>query len=100
MTTIPKDPQGSPRVVLEDECKPGRFQAPVVTLSRHPAMAWDEKNRDEWAKRYLEPLGTYLPHLPIAGGHGLPDVTGFIGCDSCAALGHVKTVSYCACGLL
>ena len=56
MTTMPKDPQGSPRVVLEDECKPWRFQAPVVTLSRHPAMAWDEKNRDDWAKRYLEPL--------------------------------------------
>ena len=23
-------------------------------------MAWDEKNRDEWAKRYLEQLGRPL----------------------------------------
>ena len=25
-------------------------------LAACAAMAWDEKNRDEWAKRYLEPL--------------------------------------------
>ena len=28
-----------------------------VWSERFDGMAWDEKNRDEWAKRYLEFLG-------------------------------------------
>jgi hypothetical protein len=66
--------QGSPRIPKGGfggplSCKPGRFQPPVVTLSRHPAMAWDEKNRDDWAKRYLEPLAA-LADCRLQGAMG------------------------------
>ena len=45
-------------------------------LAACPAMAWDEKNRDEWAKRYLE-------RLALAGaGRGTWVTRGVIG--SCA----------------